>query len=87
MAADKSQYVMHARALKALHLADFLSRKGISVAVARAFDDARRRAAEDGAKVRVASDETWDVVFAILERRELGNREDADAAEAAMFAR
>lgn len=87
MPADKSQYVAHARALKALHIADFLTRKGISVAVARGFDDGRRRAAETHAEVRIASDETWDVVFAILERRQHGSRDEADAAEAAMFAR
>lgn len=75
------QRIAKARALKAVLLADALQRAGCDAATARQLGVDGRRDAERAAMVRTASEETWQVVFAVLERRETMNREDAEAHE------
>lgn len=70
--------IARSRALKAILIADALGRAGCDSATARKLDDAGRRNAESAAMVRRASGDTWDVVYAVMERRETASRADAE---------
>lgn len=78
---EVAQMIAKKRALKAVHIADALERVGCDAATARRLDEKGRRNAEKAAMVRVASEETWRVVFAVLERRGSVSREEAEAHE------
>lgn len=76
-----AQMIAKKRAIKAVHIADALERAGCDVAAARRLDDEGRRNAEKAARVRVASEDTWQVVLAVLERRGSVSRAEAEAHE------
>lgn len=76
-----AQRIAKSRAIKAVHIADALERVGCDAVTARRLDEKGRRDAEKAAMVRVASEETWRVVFAVLERRGSVSREEAEAHE------
>lgn len=78
---DVAQLIAKKRALKAVLLADALQRVGCGAATARQLGADGRRDAERAAMVRTASEETWQVVFAVLERRETMTREGSEAHE------
>lgn len=73
-----TQRIARARALKAIHIADALGRAGCDAATARKLSESGRRDAEAAAMVRLASEDTWHVVFAVMERRETASRADAE---------
>lgn len=83
---DRAQIVARKRALKAIHIADALKRAGCDAATARRLDADGRRNAERAAMVRPASNDTWDVVFVVMDRRERSTREDADTHERELLA-
>lgn len=77
----RAKIVAHKRAMKAIHIADALGRAGRDAASARRLDPDGRRNAEREAMVRPASQETWDVVFVVMDLRERSSKEDAEAHE------
>ncbi len=77
----REQIVAKKRAEKALFISDALTQSGCDAATARRLDEQGRRAAERAAMVRQGSEATWQVVFAIMDRREQSSRDESEQYE------